>query len=140
MIVVEIVHPSDKYTVEAPDFRTACVAILTLGEGWYGARHEDNVMPILAVCGEGDIEQWFDDTFGECMQSVTKSVSPLAVADCLCSIVLGDREAYELAAGFINVNILHSFRDEWNSRTTSDICKRARDLADKLLAGAVAVC
>lgn len=64
----ELINPSDKILLDAPDLEVASVCVTILGQGRYGLRAgEEMVMPILAF---GDFNGWFVKQFGGDLDAV----------------------------------------------------------------------
>jgi hypothetical protein len=140
LLVWEIINPSDAYTIEAPDFRTAAAAVLVLGEGKYGLRPEDEdegeSMPLFLFGGhEGFLATHFggEDGLGEFIRD-----NPGPLADAFDSVLLGRfdrRRDYKAALAAIDDPVKREqFRDAWHDNRSSlnDIGGRARDIARHL--------
>lgn len=97
----EIVNLSESYTLMAPNFKTACIAVCLFGEGLYGVREigdgEIHIMPQFVIYN-GD--QWFIDEFGKPSKEVAEEVPKSLLAEVMDSVLIGtpeERKFYEAA-------------------------------------------
>lgn len=78
----KISNPSDKITINCDDMDAARLAVILLGQGWYGIAGE-NGMPILAL---GSPDKWAQSTYGKSLTEFINSVSEERLAAALESV------------------------------------------------------
>lgn len=142
-MLYEIINPSDPYTLEADDPKSAALACLLLGEGGYGLipiDSEEPEVPIMLLWSEKDIAAWWEKTFGpgETWQEYL-AANREKVADVLDSVLVGsvaDRKTYFHAMTLIESEEgRRAFREKYlDDRRTSlnNIGARAWKLAEAL--------
>lgn len=140
-MLFEIINPSDKYTVQAPDLEIAAVACTLLGEGKYAFQGLDNdaEVPLFLFGGH---DEWFSDKFGASFSEVTGRVMAARraeLADCFDSVLIGDeahRKAFEKGLELIDDPVKREqWREHWlDERRTSmnNIGGRAWGIARRL--------
>lgn len=108
-MLFELINPSDKYTIEAPDLETAALAICILGAGKYALHGIDNdeQVPIFLFGGH---DKWFKENFDRTVTESLDHVDLDKIATCLDTI--------SLASG--------------TRSSLNDIGKHAHNLADAL--------
>jgi len=132
MQTYEIVNPSDQYTLQAERFEVACVTTLLLGDGKYGLRSTSDNMPILLF---GNHEEWVKRRFDCSVDELIASVSLDELATCLETVLIGDRDVFELAIRRMTLESQAEFKIEWHDKNRSslnDIGRRAWDYAKSL--------
>ena len=139
-MILEITNPSDRYTIETDDWQTACVANLVLGQGQYGLQEldgnfqeaeEGHFMPIFIFGGS---EEWAQEEFGIGIDELVDAERP-GLADCLDSIVVGDRSNYLLTLGDKEGEEAEVFWLTWHEQhrsSTNNIGGYAKEIAAKL--------
>lgn len=134
----ELINPSDKYTLRAPDAKTAILAAVILGEGRYGLTDENDeeVLPIFFI---GGLDEWITDQFGCGLNSLFGDADKSALADCFDSFAicgLGDRRLWDMAVEAMDDSVKRqAWLDKWHDRKRSsmnDIGARARQWATNL--------
>lgn len=133
-MILEIINPSDKYTIESEDWDVACVTGLILGKGQYGLREidGDHEMPLFLF---GGLEEWVEEEFGKPLEDFMASVDKIEIANCLNGILIGDRGDYMHGLGDKTGDEASAFWEEWHDRKRSslnDIGAYARNYAAKL--------
>ncbi|MEN6325810.1 MAG: hypothetical protein ABFD18_06350 [Syntrophomonas sp.] len=140
-MIFEIINPSDKYTLETDDFKTACIAVLILGEGKYSIDQVDGNlnMPIFLFGGH---DEWFKAQFGSTVSEVMESITGeywLKIAECLDSVMIGGpnkRKMYYDALTLIEgEDKKKEWRDKWHDTyrgSMNNIGSRAWALAEVL--------
>lgn len=91
-ITFEIINPSDKYTIQAPDMEIAAVACVSLGQGKAAFDEIDGEreVPLFLF---GGYDKWFTEQFGRDMAETFDRVLDERrdeLADCLDSCLIGD--------------------------------------------------
>lgn len=141
-MIYEIINPSDKYTIECEDFKTACVATLILGEGHWGLESVDakgvyhKEMPLFIFGGH---DKWLTEQFGQTFGELLESIGMNAIGEALDSVLIGDvkdRQAYNDGLALIDDPLK---REEWRNRwhdqrrtSMNDIGARAYALAERM--------
>lgn len=146
-MIFEIINPSDKYTLESDNFKTACITALILGEGKYSIVQVDGDlnMPIFLFGGH---DEWFKDQFGSTVSEILESIKGeayLKIAECLDSVMIGgssERKMYYAALALIEgEDKKKEWRDKWHDTyrgSMNNIGLRAWTLAELLRKKAVA--
>lgn len=134
-MIFEISNPSDEYTIEAEDWSVACVTGLILGRGNYGLTEVDgdHEMPLFLF---GGLEEWTEEEFGIPLEEFMASVDKLKIANCLNSIVVGNRANYTLGLGDKTGEEADAFWEVWhdlNCSSMNDIGSYARNYAANLI-------
>jgi len=99
--LLEIVNPSDPYTISGDDEEAACLAALLLGSGKYGLADEqgEQVMPIFLL---GGCKEWVREKYGKDVEEWASGFPRDRLAAALESVVIGSfrarREADRLLA------------------------------------------
>ena len=125
-MIYELVNPSDKYTLESATLEPAAIACLFLGEGMYALTDEAGQQAVPIFIG-GGAEEWYAEKFGRALNDGIKA-NMLDVAECLESLVIGNRQDYDAAMKFIAEDKLAAFKADWHDRHRSsmnDIGRRA---------------
>lgn len=119
-MIFEIINPSDKYTIEADDFKVACIAGLVIGDGQVGLEQVDGdlEMPIFIF---GGVEEWFQEQFDTALTDLFKSIDMLELADCMDSIVVGNRDAYLLGLDGKTGQDAYDFWLKWHDTNRSSV-------------------
>lgn len=99
---LEIINPSDPYTMEADDLEVAAVVIVELGGGHYGGEgiEEDKnraYVPIFLFggCDEWFKEHWGYESYGEAVRKMLAE-RPEALVRAFDSVTLGSAERSSL--------------------------------------------
>ena len=132
-MLFEIINPSDKYTIETDDWQVACVANLVVGRGQLALEEidGDHHMPLFLF---GGLEEWTQEEFSRDLESLM-DVDQQALANCLDSIVIGNRSNYVLGLGDKTGEEAEAFWEKWhdnNRSSTYDIGSYAKKYAAKL--------
>lgn len=142
-MILEIINPSDPYTMEADDLAVAAAAILFIGNGKLGLQDdkEETVLPLVAFSGV-DVGEWFKAEFGRDLGHVFEH-DKLAIADALDTVLIGnkrDRELYIETRRRLSAEDVLSYRDTWHDKKRSsmtdigqaawDTAKRIRDVVE----------
>lgn len=133
---LEIVNPSDAYTIDGTDTQAACAAILILGEGKYGLLNSDGdrVMSVFLFGGHEEFcQQMFGGTIDNYIDGHKADIA--AALDTVRIGSIGDREELEEALEAMAPSKRAAFLEKRNdNRRTSmnDIGSRAAKYA-KLL-------
>jgi hypothetical protein len=86
----EVTNPHDKITIDCMDMDAARLAVLYVGDGWYGIDGEGG-MPILAM---GASETWAKETYKKSLQEWAESIEAERLATALESMQLvGERSS-----------------------------------------------
>lgn len=95
-MLFEIYNPSDKYTIEADDFGVACSVAIILGRGKVSISQIDGdlEMPLMFLWSDADMDVWFEENLDTTLEDLLHNVDRAALADCMDSIVVGDRDKY----------------------------------------------
>ncbi len=133
-MIFEIMNPSDKYTIEAKEFATACIACLAIGGSSYGLQEigGEHEMPIFLF---GGCDEWFLEKFELIPDDLFEQIPKIDLIMCLESIVIGDRDRYLLELGELEGDDAKMLWSEWHEKyrsSTNDIGGRAISLAQKL--------
>jgi hypothetical protein len=121
-MILELVNPSDKITFVGDDPKVAGVAILLLGNGWYGLTGENGERfiplmifgshePWLKEQGIADINRWIMD-------------NALALAEFLETVAYGsvrDRRGFDEAVKRMTPEKAAEHRAWWNDRCRSSM-------------------
>ena len=134
-MLFEVSNPSDEYTIEAEDWSVACVVGLIIGRGQYGLNEVDgdHEMPLFLF---GGLEEWVEAEFEKPLEEFMGSVDKIEVANCLNSIVVGNRANYTLGLGEKTGEEADAFWEVWhdlNCSSMNDIGQYSRNYAAKLL-------
>ena len=138
-MIYEIINPSDKYTLEAGEFLTACIACVVVGGGQYSLEplEEGGEKMPLFLFGGG--EAWFEERFGKTVQELFDNQPTDKLAQCLESVMIGgldDRKNYYDALALIDDPAKkQEWRDKWHDQRRSslnDIGGRAWKFAERL--------
>ncbi|MBU8921237.1 MAG: hypothetical protein KOO63_05410 [Bacteroidales bacterium] len=138
-MVLEIINPSDSYTMETDDKAAACAAVSLLGSGQYGLKdlaNGEDILPVLIFCQDEDhFNEIFKKYAGMGLNEVMETRRE-QVAEALESVLIGDRAAYEDAIkGITDDTERAAFAEKWHAekRTSlNDIGGRAKDIAAAL--------
>ena len=97
MSLYSIINPYDKYTIESPSLDVLVMAGILLGQGNYGFQSLDGGTNVIIMAfGGGD--EWCQNHFNENLMEMSNRVMDTKlsqVADCLDSVLIGDREDRE---------------------------------------------
>lgn len=117
-MIYEIINPLERYTLESEDPAVAAVTTLILGAGNYGLKRlteEESgewTMPIFAY---GDHEEWLKQNLDiELIPFLDSHLSE--IADCMGSVVIGDRKAYDLAISILDPDACSAFKAAWQEK------------------------
>lgn len=99
-MLFNVVNPHDPYTMEAPDFMSAAVAICLVGEGSYGLAQIDAIEgeqpKIVPVFRFTDPEPWFiehfNKNFGDTLTLASSAEHMPNLIKALDSVVYGHQE------------------------------------------------
>lgn len=107
MPAYELINPSDEIFFDAPDLKTATIAVAVVGGGKYAAKDMDGhtAVPIFMF---GGFDEWCKGKFG----SVPDFKDPVAMTKV--------------------IKCLRSFRLTNERSSMNDICAYAKDYADKI--------
>lgn len=136
-MLFEIINPSDKYTIEAPDLEIAALAVCVPGEGKYALQGIDNLneVPIFLFGGH---DEWFKRNFGCSFTDSLERSDKAKLADCLDSTLIGDendREAFNYARKKVAPEAFEGWRAGWmgaRRSSTNNIGHRAYAYAEAL--------
>lgn len=135
-MIFEIINPSDKYTIEADDYKVVSVAGLLLGEGKYALKEQegDFDMPMFLF---GGAEDWAKDQFDCLIEDLVEEVHgrPGELIRCLESIVVGNREVYLAGLGGKSGPEKWIYWEKWqdeNSSSMNDIGRYAMKYAQAI--------
>jgi hypothetical protein len=145
MTVYELVNPSDTYTFEAESLEIAALAVVILGDGWYGATDEagKTVVPILALDPVERVKTWWTQSFGDDFDDAIDAVRTDAalrrdLTACLRSVLIGSRGMWDVilgAAAKMTNDDAAAFLADWHDKqrtSTSDIGATAKAWAEQL--------
>ena len=79
----EVTNPHDKIEIDCADLDAARLAVLIVGQGWYGIA--DNLLPLLVM---GDPDQWALSVYGKTISQFSDSISAERLAAALNSMTL----------------------------------------------------
>lgn len=144
-MLLEIINPSDPYTMRAADFRIACVACNLISAGQTGLRElkdqddkERHHMPPFLFGGH---DEWyfkqFGQTFKEALYETVNNQQDELIA-CLESVLVclpEDRDHVEIELAQLSKEAQKIFCEQWHKehRTSlNDFRKVALDLANTL--------
>jgi hypothetical protein len=121
-MILEIQNPSDAITIETDDIVAAGVAIMIVGDGWYGLEDEkgEQVVPITAL---GTAEPWLKQNGVSDIEAYIKA-NRLKMATILESALYGDvsdRALFNAAVEKMSKENAHAFREEWNDKKRSSL-------------------
>jgi hypothetical protein len=90
MPIYEIINPSDPYTIDGP-LKTCAVAVTYLGHGHYALRDDKGkvALPVFIFGGVGDLNDFFQETFGESFKDADASITTTELADVMNSVLIG---------------------------------------------------
>src|SRR3990167_7854643 len=138
-MLFEITNPSDPYTMEAPDLKTAAAAGLILGAGQYGL-HELKpsgvaTWPILAFSSDEEIDRYvrvtlLPDTASPVQNLMAWAFASSDVAAALESVWIGD-EADRMIREKLNAAERMEFYDKKRS-SLNDIGRKAWEYATSI--------
>jgi hypothetical protein len=139
VMLFEISNPSDSYTIEAKDFKTACIAICVLGRGQYGLTEigGDHSMPIFVFGGH---DEWFTENFGKDFKDTLEETPFEDIAEALESVFIGhkvERELLEAKKELLAPATFLIWKAEYqeNHRSSmNNIGKKAREKAQAIRA------
>lgn len=135
--VYEIINPSDKYTISHHNREAVCMAVALLGEGAYAIAEIDVdpatrfEMPLFIFGGS---DEWFSQQFGKTIVDALDS-NIEDVIEALDSILIGDRELYNMAVSEMDKDAVPRFKDKWQDKhrtSMNDIGSYASALRDRL--------
>jgi len=142
-MIMEIINPSDAYTMKTDDKAAACAAASLLGAGKYGLKDlasGEDILPVLILCQDEDhFNEIFKKYAGMGLNEVMETRRE-QVAEALESVLIGNRAAYEDALENITGEADRiAFAETWHDekRTSlNDIGGRAKDIANNLRSNA----
>jgi hypothetical protein len=134
----EIGNPSDRYTIKHPNREAVCIAVALLGQGQYPLEElrpydgdERFEMPLFLFGGS---EEWFKESFNHTLkESIDHNLKD--VIEALDSVLIGDREVFDLAVVEMDEEAKERFEKKWHDKHRSsmnDIGKYAKSLARNL--------
>lgn len=120
--ICELSNPSDKITFVVDDVRVAGVAVMLLGNGWYGltnAKGED-VVPLMFA---GTHKQWLiDNQIPDLDAYLTANAAALAAFLDTCAYgSITEREGYDAAIARMTPENAALHRAWWNDRNRSSL-------------------
>jgi hypothetical protein len=124
-MLYEISNPSDPYTCEAELPAVAAVAVLMLGQGYYGAtdRAGENALSIFAFSGWEACEEFIKEKHGIDDLKAFQSQHSLEIAACLDTVTLGGFADYAFFKGAMELietdEKRAEFRNRWQDRCSS---------------------
>jgi len=121
-MILEIQNPSDAVTIETDDIVAAGVAIMIVGDGWYGLEDEEGkqVVPITALVGDG---AWLKEKGITDIGGYIKA-NRLKMAEILESVLYGsagDRGLFNAAIERMSKKDAQLYRNEWNGKKRSSM-------------------
>lgn len=121
-MILEIKNPSDAVTIETDDIVAAGIAIMVVGDGWYGLENEDGeqVVPITAL---GCAESWLKENGVSDIEAYIKA-NRLKMAAILESALYGgagDRALFNAAIEKMSKEDAHLYREQWNDKKRSSL-------------------
>lgn len=135
MTIYTICNPSDDYTMVAELDVVAAAAGLLLGGGQFPIEREpddEHVLPFMAFMPNA--EEWWEKRYGQTVDDSLKE-HRAAIADCLDSVLIGDRATFDLAVSHMSPEQVDAFRVEWHDKhrtSMNNIGDYARALAKAL--------
>lgn len=89
MKLLEIINPSDAYTISGEDIDAAILGTIYLGGGSYALKDEagNSVLPLFLL---GGVEEWFEKHRGLSFEAFAGSIPHERVAVALDSVLIGD--------------------------------------------------
>lgn len=132
--VYEIINPSDKATLVASDHEVAAMACFSIGSGRYALKPIDGPLPEVPLFLFGGALEWFEETFGRPFGEAVEA-RRTEIADCLDTVMLGNRTDAEMAEKYMDDAGRRAFRAELNEKrrtSLNNICGRAIACADSL--------
>lgn len=89
----EIINPSDPVLIDVSDLKAAALAVVVLGEGFYGLSLEDGDMPMVAFAPDL-IDDWSHERFGCSFREMQGDLTLERVASALDTVQIeGGAEA-----------------------------------------------
>lgn len=121
-MILEIINPSDEATIAADDIAAAGIAIMIVGDGWYGLKNEDGeqVVPITAL---GCEESWLRENGVSNIEAYIKA-NRLKMALILESVLYGsisDRVLFNAAVEKMSQEDARLYREQWNDKKRSSL-------------------
>jgi hypothetical protein len=121
-VILEILNPSDAVTIEADDIVAAGIAVMIVGDGWYGLENEEGeqVVPITALGGS---ESWLKDNGIPDIKSYIKE-NRLKMAEILESVLYGharDRALFNAAVEKMSNEDARLYREQWDDKKRSSL-------------------
>lgn len=132
-MIYRLANPSDPYTLETDSFKVACAASFLLGSGHYPldpVEQGGESLPFLLTFD--DAIEWVGNRFVCTFDELVDSVDRTLLAECLESVLIGDRNLYEAAIKHIPPSERATFHQEWHEKNRSslnDIGHRAWGMA-----------
>jgi hypothetical protein len=121
-MILEIQNPSDAVTIETDDIAAAAVAIMLVGDGWYGLEDEEGeqVVPITAL---GSGEAWLKEKGITDVEGYMKA-NRVKLAEILESVLYGharDRALFNAAIEKMSKEDAQVYREQWNDKKRSSL-------------------
>lgn len=121
-IICELTNPSDAITFVVSDPKVAGVAILLLGNGWYGLTDKDgnSIVPLMMF---GAHEKWLKDN-GITDTNAFIMANAVLMAEFLETVAYGsiaEREALDIAVTRMTPENAAAHREWWNDRKRSSL-------------------
>lgn len=121
-MILEIQNPSDKVTIETDDIVAAGVAIMIVGDGWYGLEDDkgEQIVPITAL---GSGEAWLKSKGVIDIEGYIKA-NRFKMAAILESVLYGsveDRILFNAAIEKMSKKDARLYRGEWNDKKRSSM-------------------
>ena len=124
-MIYEIVNPSDPYTIDCPDLEIATAFNLFFG-GPYALEPQDGgeSVPIFLFMSNESYHKWCVERFGlepgKLLHRVIEERTE-EFADALDSVLIGDREKFELQARTMSFEQRRQFRRRWHDEQRSSL-------------------
>jgi len=121
-MILEIINPSDKITLESDDAMAAGIAILLISKGMYGLVAEDGstIFPILAFGGLDEFIKEKQITSIDDFIDKNKDAM-IAALDSVLYGGISDRKLFDLATNVMSIEDKREFRVKWNEEKRSSM-------------------
>ena len=121
-MILEILNPSDAVTIETDNIVPAGIAIMIVGDGWYGLENEEGeqVVPITVL---GSSEAWLKEHGVDNIEEYIKE-NRLKMAEILESVLYGhaeDRALFNAAIEKMSKEDAQLYREQWNDKKRSSL-------------------
>jgi hypothetical protein len=104
-MIYKISNPSDPYTCEVEDFKTAAVMVCLLGEGKYPLVPLEEGAQRVPAFFFGGHDEWFQEKFNQNFDEALRNIPPHQLAEAFNSVLVGgkeDRATYEEGLALID--------------------------------------